>query len=149
MEKPYNMNYLILLSFIPWILYYVEIVYVNIALLENAKLKWCDYKYPILPLELIFLAIFLLLWFLKKITIIHYYFPIIYLILLVEFFRKLAHNCHKIKHKFIMVVEILLITLSVLSYIIFKNEIISYAIMFILSIFSYITVFTFSLVYKK
>lgn len=146
-----------LLTFIPWILYFVEIIYYRIAVLESKNLnkeKYIDYINKNLfksinMKELFLFVLFVIFMQANNTTVLEILFVAIYIYLLIDFFMTLAKDCKKINHKGIMALSITLIVVIIVNFLIFKHLYTTYNLMFAVSIFSSFIVYIFSLIYKK
>lgn len=145
-----------LLTFIPWILYFVEIVYYRIAIIEKNDLDTKKYfKYlnknfftSLNIKELVLYFIFVAFMRYEKTLVLEILFPSIYVYLLIEFFMTLASDCKKIQHKGIMVLAVILITVLIGAFILYDHLYTTYNLMFIVSIMNSILIYVFSLIYK-
>lgn len=145
-----------LLTFIPWILYFVEIMYYRIGVIEsNGKNKEKYFLYlnknffSSINLKEIFLfTVFLIFMQYEKTIVLEILFATIYLYLLIDFFHSLAVNCKKIKRKSYMVLSVVLIV-GFVSFFWFTNHLYTtYILMFSFSIMSSFVIYLFSAILK-
>jgi len=142
-----------LLTFIPWILYFVEIMYYRIGVIESKGLdkeKYLNYANKHLfstinTKELMLFLIFIIFMQSHRTVVLEILFTTIYIYLLIDFFMTLAASCKKIKYKSIMVQTVILIVLVITYFLIFNKLYTTYNLMFAFSIISPILVYLFSL----
>ncbi|MCI8497816.1 MAG: hypothetical protein HFG33_00240 [Bacilli bacterium] len=150
------MKYLELATFIPWILYYIEIMLYRINVFEKKgenKEKYFahmnkNFFSSINMKELLLFSIFLIFMQYENTTVLEILFSTIYLYLLIDFFNTLAVNCTKIKHKMLMVESILLLAIIIGLYFVKDKLYTTYILMFIVSILSSFVVFAFGFTLK-
>ncbi len=144
-------------SFIPWILYFIEIMLYRIGIVETYELNQNKYLQHINKhlfssiniKELLLFSIFLIFLQNKNETVLMILFPTIYLYLLIDFFYGLANDCKKIKYKSLMVQSVLVVVLIVSLFILKIIELnTAYILMFISSIFSAFLMFIFCSITK-
>lgn len=146
-----------LITFIPWILYYVEIMYYRIAVLERYNLDRESYfKYlnknffkAINVKELVLFFIFIVFSRFENTLVLELYFPAVYFYLLIDFFHTLAKDCTKINYKMLMVLAVSLAVFYVILFIITNHLFTTYDLMFITSLLSSFVIYLFSLCVKK
>ena len=148
---------LVTFTMIPWILYFIEIYYYRISVIEKYGIK--DGKYfnhinknyfeSINMKELMLFFIFIIFLQFGKLYVLKILFIFFYIYLLIDFFMTLAKDCKKIKHYFLMAETIILCVLLILSYVIFNNLYITYILMFIASILSSFIIYIFALIDSK
>lgn len=150
------MNYLKLATFIPWIIYFVEIMFYRIGVIETQELDKKKYfKYinknlfsSINVKEIFLFCIFVIFVQYENTTVLEILFPAIYVYLLIDFFHTLAENCKKIKHKSMMALSVTLIV-AIIAFFIWKNRLYTtYTLMFVVSILSSFIIYVFSLPVK-
>ncbi len=140
------------LTFIPWILYFIEIMLYRIGIIEDEKLDKKKYMKHLnnhmfssinIP-EIVLFFVFLLFMQYKKTIVLEILFPTIYLYLLINFFQSLAKDCKKIKNKIMMVLCVLL-TISIIAFFLYTNHLYTtYILMFSSSILSSFIIYIFS-----
>ncbi len=144
-----------LVTFIPWILYFIEIMLYRINVLESKK---CDGKtyfdyinknlFNSLNIrELILFCIFLIFMQYENTIVLQILFPTIYVYLLINFFQTQAEKCKKIKNKKLMVETVILLVTVLIIYLITKHLYTTYIIMFALSLLSSFLVYAFYKIY--
>lgn len=147
------MNYLKLLTFIPWIIYFVEIMYYRISIIEAKGLDKKKYFHHMnknffssINIKEIFLfVVFMIFIQYENTTVLEILFPAIYVYLIIDFFHTKANDCKKIAHKSMMALSIILIV-SIVGFFILKNHLYTtYILMFAVSIMSAFIVYLFSL----
>jgi len=146
-----------LLTFIPWILYFVEIMYYRIAVIESKDLnkeKYLNYSNKHLfntinTKELFLFLLFIVFMQFRRTVVLEILFTTIYIYLLIDFFMSLAASCKKIKYKSIMVQTVILIVLVILYFLIFNKLYTTYNLMFAFSIMSPVLVYLFSYYARK
>lgn len=148
---------LTIFTMIPWILYYIEIYYYRISVIE--KYGTNDKKYfnhinksffeSINIKELILFFIFIIFLQFGKVYVLKILFIFFYIYLLFDFFMTLAEKCTKIKNKFIMVQTVILCILLIGSYLVFRKVYLTYILMFIASILSSFIVYAFAIINNK
>ena len=144
-------------TFIPWILYFVEIIYYRIAIIESCNLdrkKYLNYlnkhlftSINVKELVLLFIFIFFLLY--KNTLVLEILFSAIYLFLLIDFFHTLAYDCKKIKSKSLMVASVAVLVAIILFFTITHKLYTAYILMFLASIFNAFIIYIFSLFLNK
>lgn len=147
------MNYLKLATFIPWIIYFVEIMYYRIGVIETqglVKKKYFQHMnknfFSSINMKEIFLfVIFMIFIQYENTTVLEILFPAIYVYLIIDFFHTRASDCKKINHKSMMALSIFLIA-TIIGFFIFKDHLYTtYILMFAVSIMSAFLVYLFSL----
>lgn len=147
------MNYLKLATFIPWIIYFIEIMLYRIGVIETQELdKKRYFKYinknffsSINMKEVLLFCIFVIFLQYENTTVLEILFPAMYVYLIIDFFHTLAENCKKIDHKSLMVLTVILIV-AIIAFFIWKNRLYTtYTLMFVVSILSSFLVYIFSL----
>ncbi len=144
------------MTFIPWILYFIKIMFYRIVVIENKKLDKEKYLKHLdgnmfssinIP-EIVLFSIFLIFMQYKKTLVLEMLFPTIYIYLLINFFQTLAKDCKRIQNKTFMVLSILLL-MSIIGYFIYTNRLYTtYILMFTSSILSSFIIYIFSLFVK-
>lgn len=144
------------LTFIPWILYFIEIMLYRIGVIENKKLDKEKYLKHLnnnmfssisVP-EIVLFSIFLLFLQYKKTLVLEILFPTIYIYLLINFFQTLAKDCKKIQNKLLMVLSVVLLV-GIVIYFLYTNRLYTtYILMFTSSILSSFIIYIFSLFVK-
>lgn len=144
------------MTFIPWILYFIKIMFYRIVVIENKKLDKEKYLKHLdgnmfssinIP-EIVLFSIFLIFMQYKKTLVLEMLFPTIYIYLLINFFQTLAKDCKRIQNKTFMVLSILLM-MSIIGYFIYTNRLYTtYILMFTSSILSSFIIYIFSLFVK-
>ena len=147
------MNYLKLATFIPWIIYFVEIMLYRIGVIETQELDKKKYfKYinknlfsSINVKEIFLFCIFVIFVQYENTTVLEILFPAMYVYLIIDFFHTLAEHCKKIEHKSLMVLSVILIV-GIVAFFIWKNRLYTtYTLMFVVSILSSFIIYVFSL----
>lgn len=144
-------------TFVPWILYFIEIMLYRIGVIEDEKLDKKKYMKRLnthmfasinIP-ETILFVIFLLFIQYKKTVVLEILFPTIYIYLLIDFFQKLAKDCKKIQNKALMVLSVILVV-TVIGFFFYTNHLYTtYILMFASSILSSFIMYVFSLMVGK
>lgn len=145
--------YLKLASFIPWILYFIEIMFYRISIFDSKgknKEKYFSYinknLFSSLNIKELFLFfIFIIFIQYENTTVLEILFATIYIYLLIDFFHGLAYDCKKIKHKMIMVETVILLVLIIGFFLITEHLYTTYLLMFIASILSSFLIYIFGL----
>lgn len=145
------------LTFIPWILYFIEIILYRIGVIEDCHLEKEKYfKYlgehlfsTINIKELILFFIFLLFLQEENNLVLEILFPVIYIYLLIDFFHTLASDCKKIKNKSLMVLSVVLVVGIILFYLLTSKLYTTYILMFIVSILNAFLIFVFAFMTKR
>ncbi len=148
-----NLNYVKLATFIPWIIYFVEIMLYRIGVIENQELDKKKYFkfinknfFASINMKEIFLfVIFVIFLQYENTTVLELLFPAMYIYLLIDFFHTRAADCKKIEHKSLMVLSILLIVLLVGFFILQNRLYTTYIFMFSVSILSSFIIYLFSI----
>ena len=141
-------------TFIPWILYFIEIMLYRIGIIETHKLDYFQYcKKNLFKTinfkELLLLILFIWFIFIKNTFVLEILFSATYLYLLIDFFYTLARDCKKIKHKSLMVQTVIL-TCSIILFFMFTNKLYTtYLLMFGVSLVSSLIIYIFSLPIRK
>lgn len=147
------MNYVKLATFIPWIIYFIEIMLYRIGVIETQGMDKKKYfKYinknffsSINVKEVFLFSIFVIFIQYENTTVLEMLFPAMYLYLTIDFFHSLAQDCKKIEHKSLMVISVVLVVVLV-AFFIFKDHLYTtYILMFAVSILSSFLVYLFSL----
>lgn len=148
-----NLNYVKLATFIPWIIYFVEIMLYRIGVIENQDLdkkkyfKFINKNFfsSINMKEILLFVIFVIFLQYENTTVLEILFTAMYVYLIIDFFHTRASDCQKIGHKSLMAEAILLIIL-VISFFIWKNHLyMTYILMFSISILSAFIIYIFSI----
>lgn len=147
------MNYIALATFIPWILYYIEIMLYRINVYEkkgeNREKYFAhmdkNFFSSINMKEVLLFVIFLIFMQYENTTVEEILFSTIYLYLLIDFFHTLAADCTKIKHKVLMVESVLLLVIIIGLFLLRDNLSTAYILMFSASILSSFIMFIFGL----
>lgn len=150
------MNYLKLATFIPWILYYVQIMLYRINIYEKKgdnREKYFSHMdknlfSSINIKELLLFMIFLIFMQYENETVLEILFAAIYFYLLIDFFQTLVNDCTKIKHKLLMCESVVLLGAIIVHFIIRDNLSTTYILMFVSSIMSSFIMFIFGLTLK-
>lgn len=140
------------LTFIPWILYFVEIIFYRIGVIETCKLNKEKYfkhmsknMFSTINIkELMLFFIFLLFLQKDNALVLEILFPVIYIYILIDFFHTLAYDCKKIQNKLLMVLSVCLIIGLVIFFIVTDKLYTAYILMFIASILNAFLIFAFS-----
>ena len=146
-----------LLTFIPWILYYIEIMLYRITIIEG---KECDrekyFKYlnknffnSFNVKELVLFCIFVIFMQWNNTTVLEILFPAIYIYLLINFFHSLANKCKKITDKWLMIDSVILLVVLIIYFLISGHLFATYILMFASSLLSSFIIYLFSLTRKK
>lgn len=147
------MNYIKLATFIPWIIYFIEIMLYRIGVIEDQDLdkkKYFKYMnknlFSSINIKEIFLfSIFVIFIQYENTAVLELLFSAIYIYLTIDFFNTLAEKCKKIKHKSLMVESVILV-LALIGFFIYKNHLYTtYLIMFAVSILSSFLIYIFSI----
>jgi hypothetical protein len=145
-----------LITFIPWILYFIEIMLYRINVIEEKSLDKSKYfKYlnknlfsSINVKELVLFCIFIIFMQYEKTLVLEILFPAIYVYLLIDFFHTLAVNCKKIKNVFLMVETVILVVLVIGFFLITNHLYTTYVVMFAVSLLSSFLIYVFSAIYS-
>ena len=145
-----------LITFIPWILYYIEIMLYRINIIEKENLNKEKYfKYinknffkSINIKELVLFCIYMCFYTFQNQLVLELLFSAIYIYLLVDFFFVYANDCTKIKNKSLMILSVILVILLNIFFITTNHLFITYNIMFTLSILSSFVVYIFTKIIK-
>lgn len=143
-------------TFVPWILYFIEIMFYRIGVIDKFDLDKKKYFSHINKnlfssinvKELILFSIFLLFIQAKNTVVLEILFPVIYLYLLIDFFHTLAYDCKKLKYKNLMVQSVTVVVGIILFFAITNHLYTTYILMFIFSILSAFLLYIFSLILK-
>lgn len=147
------MNYVKLATFIPWIIYFIEIILYRIGVIETQGMdKKRYFKYinknffsSINVKEVFLFSIFVIFIQYENTTVLEMLFPAMYLYLTIDFFHSLAQDCKKIEHKSLMVISVILVV-ALVAFFIFKDHLYTtYILMFAVSILSSFLIYLFSL----
>lgn len=144
-----------LITFIPWVLYFIEIMMYRINIIESKSLdknKYFSYINKNLfksinVKEILLYCIFILFIQYENTLVLEILFSAIYVYLLIDFFHSLAADCTKIKNKWLMVQAVLVVVLLVGMFVLSKHLYSTYNLMFGVSILSSFLVFLFSTIY--
>lgn len=145
--------YLKLVTFIPWILYFIEIMFYRISVFDSKgknKEKYFSYinknLFSSLNIkELLLFFVFMLFIQYENTTVLEILFATIYIYLLIDFFHGLAYDCKKLKHKMLMVETVILLVLIIGFFLITEHLYTTYILMFIVSILSSFLIYLFGL----
>lgn len=147
------MNYVKLATFIPWIIYFIEIMLYRIGVIETQGMdKKRYFKYinknffsSINVKEVFLFSIFVIFIQYENTTVLEMLFPAMYLYLTIDFFHSLAQDCKKIEHKSLMAISVILVV-ALVAFFIFKDHLYTtYILMFAVSILSSFLIYLFSL----
>lgn len=150
------MNYLKLITFIPWIIYFIEIMLYRIGVIEGFGLDKKKYFnnlnknfFSSINMKEVFLFIVFILFLQhENTTVLEILFPAIYIYLTIDFFQSLAGDCKKIKHKLLMVESVILLA-GIILYFLFTDKLhTTYIVMFAVSIMSSFLIYIFSWTYS-
>lgn len=142
-----------LATFVPWILYFIEIMLYRISVIEKVGFTKDKYfKYlnknlfkSINIKELVLFCIFIIFMRFNKTIVLEMLFTATYVYLLIDFFFTVAKDCAKIKHKFLMVCSVILTCLIILYFLLTNRLYTTYNLMFIVSILSSFIMYVFGL----
>lgn len=145
------------LTFIPWILYFIEIMLYRIGVIENTNLDKEKYMKhidsnlfsSINTKELLLFSIFIIFMQYDNLTVLEILFPTIYIFLLIDFFHTLAKNCKKIKNKLLMIQSVILVIIIIGLFTFTKHLYTTYILMFTVSLFSSFIIYIFAYITKK
>lgn len=143
-------------TFIPWIVYFIEIMLYRINIIEekgNTKDKYFKYLNKnffssINMKELVLFCIFIIFMQYENTTVLEILFPAIYVYLLIEFFQTLAEDCQKIKNKWLMVQSVILVVILIIFFVVANHLYTTYTMMFMVSILSSFIVYLFERIYN-
>lgn len=147
------MNYIKLITFIPWIIYFLEIMYYRIGILEKNDLEKKKYFHhlnknfftSINMKEILLFVIFMIFIQYENTTVLEILFSAMYVFLIIDFFHTLRADCKKIEHKSLMVESIILVG-GLIAFFILKNHLYTtYILMFAVSILSTFIIYLLSL----
>lgn len=147
------MNYIKLITFIPWIIYFLEIMYYRIGILEKNDLEKKKYFHhlnknfftSINMKEILLFVIFMIFIQYENTTVLEILFSAMYVYLIIDFFHTLRADCKKIEHKSLMVESIILVG-GLIAFFILKNHLYTtYILMFAVSILSTFIIYLLSL----
>ena len=150
------MNYVKLATFIPWIIYFVEIMFYRIGVIETQGFDKKKYFHHINKnffssinmKEIILFVIFVIFLQYENTTVLELLFTAMYIYLLIDFFHTRASDCKKIKHKSLMVASVVLL-IGIIVFFILKNHLYTtYILMFSISILSSFIVYIFSIPFR-
>ncbi len=141
-----------LATFIPWIIYFVEIMLYRIGVIEKHDLNKEKYFknmnknfFSSINMKEVFLFIVFILFLQhENETVLKILFPAIYLYLTIDFFQSLAADCKKIKNKLLMIESVLVLVGIILFFIITNHLFTTYIVMFSISIMSSFIIYIFS-----
>lgn len=145
------------LTFVPWILYFIEIMLFRIGVIETYKLDKKKYFKHINEnlfssiniKEIVLLVIFILFMQHNNTAVLEILFATFYIYLLFDFFQTLAKYCKKIINKSLMVQSVLLVILIISFFIVTNKLYTTYILMFAASILSSFIIYMFSFITKK
>ena len=145
------------LTFIPWILYFIEIVFYRIGVIETCKLdKEKYFKHmkenlfsSINVKEIVLLVIFIFFIRYHNTPVLESLFATFYIYLLVDFFQTLAVDCKKIRNKSLMVQSVLLVILVISFFTVTNKLYTTYFLMFMVSILNTFIIYIFSIIMKS
>lgn len=151
------MKYIKLATFIPWILYFIEIMLYRIGVIESKNLDKKKYfKYlnenffsSINMKELLLFSIFLIFMQYENTTVLEILFTTVYIYLLIDFFQTLAEGCKKIKYKRLMVASVILVVAIISFFLVTNHLYTTYILMFAVSLMSSFIIYIFSLSVPK
>lgn len=131
-------------TFVPWILYFIEIMFYRIGVYEDKqsdKTKYISHMdknmfSSINVKEIVLFIIFLLFMQHKSTLVLEILFPTMYIYLLIDFFQTLANQCKKINNKWLMVQTVILVSCIILYFMATHNLYTCYILMFSSSILS-------------
>lgn len=147
------MNYIKLITFIPWIIYFLEIMYYRIGILEKNDLEKKKYFHhlnknfftSINMKEILLFVIFMIFIQYENTTVLEILFSAMYVYLIIDFFHTLRADCKKIEHKSLMVESIIIVG-GLIAFFILKNHLYTtYILMFAVSILSTFIIYLLSL----
>ncbi len=147
------MNYIKLITFIPWIIYFLEIMYYRIGILEKNDLEKKKYFHhlnknfftSINMKEILLFVIFMIFIQYENTTVLEILFSAMYVYLIIDFFHTLRADCKKIEHKSFMVESIIIVG-GLIAFFILKNHLYTtYILMFAVSILSTFIIYLLSL----
>lgn len=144
------------ITFIPWIIYFIEIMLYRINVLEEKECNRDKYfKYinknffkSINLKELVLFTLFIIFMQYENTTVLEILFPAIYLYLTIEFFHTLQEDCTKMKNKWLMIVTVFLIVLFVAFFVWTRHLYTTYIMMFSISLLSSFVVYIFHYIYN-
>lgn len=140
------------ITFIPWIIYFIEIMLYRIGVIETqglSKKKYIEHINKNLfssvnIKELFLLLIFIIFMQYDNTMVLEILFATIYLYLTIDFFHTLAPDCKKIKHKRLMVSSVILLTL-IIGFFLYTNHLYTtYILMFAASLLSSFIIYIFA-----
>lgn len=143
-------------TFIPWILYFIEIMLYRIGVIESCKLDKDTYFKQINKnlfssiniKEIVLFTIFLLFMQHNNTPVLEMLFSTFYIYLLIDFFQTLAKECKKIKNKSLMVQAVIAVSSTILFFSISNKLYTTYILMFSASILSSFLIYIFSVITK-
>lgn len=147
------MNYIKLITFIPWIIYFLEIMYYRIGILEKNDLEKKKYFHhlnknfftSINMKEILLFVIFMIFIQYENTTVLEILFSAMYVYLIIDFFHTLRADCKKIEHKSLMIESIIIVG-GLIAFFILKNHLYTtYILMFAVSILSTFIIYLLSL----
>jgi len=147
------MNYIKLITFIPWIIYFLEIMYYRIGILEKNDLEKKKYFHhlnknfftSINMKEILLFVIFMIFIQYENTTVLEILFSAMYVYLIIDFFHTLRADCKKIEHKSLLIESIIIIG-GLIAFFILKNHLYTtYILMFAVSILSTFIIYLLSL----
>ena len=144
-----------LITFIPWIIYFIEIMLYRINVIEGKDrdkrkyFKHIDQNFfsSINLKELFLFCIFIIFMQYDNTTVLEILFPAIYVYLIIDFFHTLASKCKKIQNKWLMVESVLVLLAIIIFFLITNHLYTTYILMFIVSILSTFVIYLFSVIY--
>lgn len=147
------MNYIKLITFIPWIIYFLEIMYYRIGILEKNDLEKKKYFHHINKnfftsinmKEILLFVIFMIFIQYENTTVLEILFSAMYVYLIIDFFHTLRADCKKIEHKSLLIESIIIVG-GLITFFILKNHLYTtYILMFAVSILSTFIIYLLSL----
>ncbi len=147
------MNYIKLITFIPWIIYFLEIMYYRIGILEKNDLEKKKYFHhlnknfftSINMKEILLFVIFMIFIQYENTTVLEILFSAMYVYLIIDFFHTLRADCKKIEHKSLLIESIIIVG-GLITFFILKNHLYTtYILMFAVSILSTFIIYLLSL----
>ncbi len=147
------MNYIKLITFIPWIIYFLEIMYYRIGILEKNDLEKKKYFHhlnknfftSINMKEILLFVIFMIFIQYENTTVLEILFSAMYVYLIIDFFHTLRADCKKIEHKSLLIESIIIVG-GLIAFFILKNHLYTtYILMFAVSILSTFIIYLLSL----
>lgn len=140
------------LTFVFWILYFIEIMFYRIGVIEDVNLDRKRYLKHINKnffssinlKELVLFFIFIIFLQYKNTAVLEILFSAIYIYLLIDFFHTLAYDCKKIHHKMLMVQTVILV-FFIIGFFMYTNHLYTtYCLMFSVSVMNSFLMYLFS-----